>query len=209
MAAALDARADYVGLVFFGPSPRNVNLEEASALAALARGRAAVVALTVDADDALLEAIVAQVAPDLLQLHGSESPERVAWIRQRFGLPVMKAIKVATAADAAQARAYADVADLILFDAKAPPGALLPGGNGVAFDWSLLDKVKDTVAFVLGGGLDPRNVAEAIRATGASTVDVSSGVERAPGEKDPDLIRAFIKAAHASTPAVRRTGEAI
>lgn len=195
MAAALEARADLVGLVFFPPSPRSVTLEEAAPLADYARGNAAIVALVVDADDTLIDHIVTAINPDLLQLHGNETPERAAAIRDRFGKPVMKAIKVATRDDAMSALAYREVVDLVLFDAKPPKGADRPGGHGVAFDWSLLADVRGTIAFMLSGGLTPINVADAVRATGATVVDVSSGVESAPGVKDPGLIRAFIRAA--------------
>lgn len=198
LAAALEARADLVGLVFFPPSPRNVAIELGAELADYARGFAAIVALTVDADDGLFERIVREVNPDMLQLHGSESPERVAAIRQRWGKPVMKAIKVASADDAALALAYLDTADLVLFDARPPTGADRPGGHGNVFDWHLLDDVRGRVPFMLSGGLTPDNVADAIRATGATVVDVSSGVESAPGIKSPGLIRAFIRAAHAT-----------
>lgn len=194
MAAALAAGADMVGLVFFPPSPRHVSLEAAAELARLARGRAKIVALTVDADDALLKAIVEAVKPDILQLHGSESPERVAAIRKRFGIAVMKAIKVATAEDAAVALDYAGKADLVLYDARPPKGAVLPGGNGVAFDWHALEGVREALPFMLSGGLNPANVALAIRATGATMVDVSSGVETAPGVKDNQLIAQFVSA---------------
>ena len=197
--AALAARADFVGLNFYPPSPRSLAPEVAAELAELARGRTAVVALVVDADDARIDEIVRAVEPDFLQLHGSETPERVAEIAQRWGRPVIKAIKVETAADAARALAYADVAHLILFDAKAPKdlAGALPGGNGLAFDWHLLDGVKGRVPFMLSGGLSAENVGAAIAATGATIVDVSSGIETAPGVKSPDLIRQFIDAARA------------
>ena len=197
MAAALEARADLVGLVFFPPSPRNLSLAEAAPLADYARGFAAIVALVVDADDALLARIMSEINPDMVQLHGQESPERVADIRDTFGKPVMKAIRVETAEDAKAALAFREAADLILFDAKPPKGADRPGGHGVAFDWHVLDAVRNQVAFMLSGGLTPDNVGAAIRATGATVVDVSSGVESSPGRKDPALIRAFISAAHA------------
>ena len=187
-----------VGLVFFPPSPRNISVAEAAPLANYARGFAAIVALTVDADDALLARIVSEVNPDMLQLHGSESPERVAAIRARWGKPVMKAVKVETRQDAALAQAYKEVADLILFDAKPPKGADRPGGHGATFDWRLLDVVRNQVPFMLSGGLTPANVADAIQATGATVVDVSSGVESSPGIKSPDLIRQFIRAAHSA-----------
>ena len=193
--AAIDAGADFVGLVVFPPSPRHLSPEAARPLAAKARGRAKIVALTVDPDDALLDAVVAAIDPDLLQLHGEETAERVAEVRRRWAKPVMKAVKVETAEDAAAALAYRGVADLILFDARAPKTATRPGGNGAAFDWSALREVKDKVPYVLSGGLTPDNVAEAIRVTGAGIVDVSSGVEVRPGEKDPALIRRFLQAA--------------
>ncbi len=192
--AALEGGADYVGFVFFAPSPRNVAPEAAAALTAKARGRATIVALLVDPDDALIESVVASVAPEMLQLHGEESPERVREIRRRWGRPVMKAIKVQTAEDAAAALRYPDAA-LILFDARPPAGATRPGGHGAAFDWHVLDGIKDKVPFMLSGGLTPENVAEAIYSTGAAAVDVSSGVESRPGEKDPELIRRFLRAA--------------
>lgn len=198
MQVALDAGADYVGLVFFALSPRNVTLEAAGELADIARGRAKIVALMVDADNELVDRIMPWIAPDLLQLHGSETPACVAEIKRRTGCAVMKAIKVETTADAARALDFAGIADLILFDAKAPKGAVLPGGNGVAFDWTTLDDVKDKVPYMLSGGLTPETVADAIRRTGATRVDVSSGVERSPGEKDETLIRAFIANAKAA-----------
>ena len=193
--AALAGGADYVGLVFFPKSPRNVTPALAKALADKARGRAKIVALAVDPDDALLDTITAAVAPDLIQLHGEETPERVAAIRRRSGVPVMKAVKVETADDARRALAYREAADLILFDARAPADSTRPGGNGAPFDWRALLGVKDGMAFMLSGGLTPDNVAEAIRTTGAPIVDVSSGVESSPGEKDPELIRRFLDAA--------------
>ncbi len=195
MDAAVDAGADYVGLVFFARSPRNVDLATAARLAERARGRAQVVALVVDASDRLLDDIVAAVAPDILQLHGTETPQRVAEIASRTKRPVMKAIAVASKADALRALDYKPAADLILFDAKPPPGADLPGGNGVAFDWTLIADAKDHVAYMLSGGLTAENVVAAIRQTGANNVDVSSGVESAPGVKDAGLIRRFLQAA--------------
>ena len=192
-----------MGLVFFPPSPRNLSPEAARPLAAQARGRAKIVALMVDPDDALLDAVVAAVDPDLLQLHGEESPERVAEVRRRWAKPVMKAIKVETAEDAEAALRYRGIADLILFDARAPKDSPLPGGNGAPFDWRALAGVKDQVAYMLSGGLTPDNVAEAIRVTGAAIVDVSSGVEARPGEKDPELIRRFLRAAKAANQGAR------
>ena len=195
---ALDAGADMVGFVFFGPSPRNVSLAAARELSARVNGRAEKVALTVDADDTMLANIVDVLRPDLLQLHGKESPARVGAIAQRFGLPVMKALPIETRADLGAIPTYIRVADRLLFDARAPRDATRPGGLGKPFDWHLLEDLHLSVPFMLGAGLDPGNVAEAIRITRAPAVDVSSGVESAPGVKDPDKIRAFIRAARAS-----------
>jgi phosphoribosylanthranilate isomerase len=195
--AALTGGADYVGLVFFPPSPRSVSPALARVLAGEARGRARIVALAVDPDDALLDTIVGTVAPDLIQLHGEETPERVAEVRRRWGKPVMKAIKVETEQDAHRALDFNWAADLVLFDARAPADSTRPGGNGAAFDWRMLLAIKDDVDYMLSGGLTPDNVAEAIRITGAPIVDVSSGVETSPGEKDPELIRRFLEAAKA------------
>jgi len=195
MEAALASGADYVGLVFFPPSPRNVSPQAAHTLAAKARGRAKIVALLVDPDDAVIETVIASADPDILQLHGDETPERVEEIRRRWGKPVMKAIKVETAGDAEAALGFHGIADLILFDARAPEESTRPGGNGAPFDWRALLGVKDQVRYMLSGGLTLDNVAEAIRITGAAIVDVSSGVESRPGEKDPELIRRFLRAA--------------
>jgi phosphoribosylanthranilate isomerase len=192
---ALEGGADYVGLVFFPPSPRYLRLAAAAAIAAKARGRAKVVALLVDPEDTLITDVVAAAAPDILQLHGQETPERVADIRSRWGIPVMKAVAVETAEDARAGMRFSSAADLILFDARAPEASTRPGGNGAPFDWRLLSGVKGAVPFGLSGGLTPDNVAEAIRITGADMVDVSSGVERRPGEKDPELIRRFLRRA--------------
>jgi len=197
--AAVEAGADMIGLVFFPRSPRNVTLGQAAALAARARGKARIVTLVVDADDALLKDIADKVDPDLIQAHGAESPERIAEIGQLTGKPVIKAIRVKDDADIAAAAEFASVASLILYDSKAPEtlGSGLPGGNGHAFDWGLLEGTSRP-AFMLAGGLTPENVAEAIRVTGAPVVDVSSGVETAPGVKDISLIRKFIEAAKAA-----------
>jgi len=196
--AALGAGADLVGLVRYPKSPRHVSLERGRVLSARAKGRALRVALLVDPDDAELAATIEALDPDVLQLHGSETPARVAEIRARFGRPVMKAIGVGEAADLARVSAYG-AAEHILLDAKPPQsGNALPGGNGVAFDWSLLAGVDPGVSFMLSGGLDPDNVAQAIALTGARAVDVSSGVERRPGDKDPARIEAFVKAARAA-----------
>jgi phosphoribosylanthranilate isomerase len=193
--AALDAGADMVGFVFFEASPRHVAFETARALGKRVRGRAQKVALTVDAGDALLDAVAEALHPDLLQLHGRESPARVAAVKQRFGLPAMKAIAVATKDDLAAVSAYVAVADRLLFDARAPREATRPGGLGRKFDWRLLANLDPGMPFMLSGGLDADNVGEALRVTWAPAIDVSSGVEDAPGEKDQDKIRAFIRAA--------------
>jgi phosphoribosylanthranilate isomerase len=192
---ALDAGADMVGFVFFPPSPRNLSFRGAAALEARVRGRAKKVALTVDADDTLLSYVVDALGPDILQLHGNESPLRLAAIKARFKLPVMKAIPVETKADLAATARYAAVADHLLFDARAPREATRPGGLGKAFDWQLLENLNPGAPFLVSGGLDAGNVGEALRVTRAPGVDVSSGVERAPGVKDPDKIRAFVRAA--------------
>ena len=193
--AAARAGATYMGFVFFPRSPRNLSLPQAAALALQVPMGVAKVALVVDADDAALDAIVQAVPLDMLQLHGHESPARVAEIRARFGLPVMKAVGIAEAADLAAIASYEQVADQILIDAKPPKGAALPGGNGLAFDWRLIAGREWDRPWMLAGGLTPANVAEAVRLTGARQVDVSSGVESAPGIKDPAAIAAFIAAA--------------
>ena len=195
---ALEAGADAVGFVFFPPSPRHLGYEAARALGARVKGRAEKVALSVDADDAMLAAAVEALRPDALQLHGKETPARVAAIKQRFGLPVMKAIAVEARGDLAAIADYVGVADRLLFDARAPREATRPGGLGKAFDWRLLENLDPGIPFMLSGGLDAGNVAEALRITRARSVDVSSGVERSPGEKDPDKIRAFVRAARAA-----------
>lgn len=192
--AALTAGAGYVGFVFFGKSPRNVTVPQARDLALCVPIGVAKVALVVDADNDLLDQIVAAVPLDMLQLHGHETPERVAEIRTRYGLPVMKAVGVADAGDLAALDTYAAVADQLLVDAKPPKSADLPGGNGLAFDWRLIAGRYWTVPWMLAGGLTPHNVAEAIKLTGARQVDVSSGVENAPGIKDAGKIAAFTAA---------------
>ncbi len=202
--AATAAGADFIGLVFFAKSPRNIDLETARTLSERCHDRSAarVVALLVDPDDELIDDVVRRVAPDIVQLHGRETPERVRAIRARVGKPIMKAVSVATHADVAAARAYHDpgkAADIILFDAKPPPDpSALPGGNGLTFDWRILEEAGGDMPFALAGGLTPDNVSAAIQLTGAPIVDVSSGVEQAPGQKDPELIRRFLKAAKAA-----------
>ena len=196
VAAAVVAGAAYLGFVFFPRSPRHLDPTRAAALAAGVPPGLCKVALTVDATDAELDAILAALPADMLQLHGSESPARVAAIKARFGLPVMKAIGVADPGDMAAIDAYSEVADQLLIDAK-PAKDALPGGNGLAFDWQLLSARKYwRRPWMLAGGLTPANVAEAIARTGARQVDVSSGVESTPGRKDDRLIRAFLDAAH-------------
>jgi phosphoribosylanthranilate isomerase len=203
--AALEAGADLVGFVFFEPSPRHLGYDAARALGARVHGRAAKVALTVDADDATFERIVAELKPDMLQLHGKESPEQVRVLKKKFDLPVMKAIPVETADDLSVVAAYSKVADRLLFDARAPRDATRPGGLGKPFDWTLLKNIAPGIPYMLSGGLDANNVAEALRITRAPGVDVSSGVESAPGEKDPDMIRAFVRAARAADPTAKNS----
>jgi phosphoribosylanthranilate isomerase len=204
--AALDAGSDMVGFVFFPPSPRNLDLTSARALSDRAAGRAQRVALTVDADDDLLTAIVAAAQPDWLQLHGRETPERVAQVRARFGCPVMKAIGISERADLAKALAYEGVADRLLFDAKPPRDSRLPGGNGLAFDWTLLQG-RAGQDWMLSGGLSPDNVAEAVGLLNPPGLDVSSGVETSPGVKDAALIRSFIARARAAARGVSPASE--
>jgi len=196
--AALEAGADMVGFVFFERSPRFVGLDHARQLAAQARGRAKIVALSVDASDRTLAAIVARLEPDLLQLHGAESPARVAEIGREFGVPVMKALGVEDAQDFDKAGEYQDAADWLLIDAKPPRDATRPGGNGAPFDWRLARAFAPARPWLLSGGLDPANVGEAIGLSLARGVDVSSGVESAPGVKDIGRITAFVAAARAA-----------
>lgn len=195
---ALDAGADMVGFVFFPPSPRHLSLEAGRDLGRQVKRRALKVALTVDADDATLDNIMDALSPDILQLHGMESVARLRDIKQRFGRPVMKAVPVATAPDLAVLPGYAAVADRILFDARAPKDATRPGGLGAPFDWHLLENLDLKLPYMVSGGLHADNVAEALRVTRAGGVDVSSGVESASGVKDPEMIKAFIRAARAS-----------
>lgn len=194
VAASVDAGAAYLGFNFFPPSPRYLAPSDAAALAAEVPPGVCKVALTVDAGDSTLDEIVGQVPLDMLQLHGHETPERVQEVKARYGLPVMKALGVATAADLPALDMYSKVADLILVDAKPAPDAILPGGNGITFDWRLIAGRRWPVPWLLAGGLTADNVAEAIRLTGARQVDLSSGVESAPGVKDAGLIGAFVEA---------------
>jgi phosphoribosylanthranilate isomerase len=204
--AALDARADMAGFVFFPPSPRHVAFDVARTLGRRVRGRLEKVALTVDAGDSLLEAVVDALRPDLLQLHGKEPPGRLLALKKRFGLPVMKAVAVEAKGDLAIVASYAAVADRLLFDARATAEATRPGGLGKSFDWRVLQGIDPGVPYMLSGGLDACNVGDALRITRAGGVDVSSGVERAPGEKDPDRIRAFVRAARQAADAALRAG---
>ena len=192
--ASIEAAADLAGFVFFERSPRYLTLDAAQSLAARAAGRIATVALTVDASDEALDAIVTAIRPDFLQFHGRETPERVRAARARFGLPLIKAIGIGGSEDLVAARAYAE-ADILLYDAKPSPGAARPGGLGLAFDWSLLKAAPREKPWLLSGGLTPETVAEALRTTGAPGVDVSSGVESAQGKKESALIAAFLRAA--------------
>lgn len=196
--AAVEAGAAYVGMVFFPPSPRHMTLADARWVSQVVPDHVVRVALTVDADDATLEAILEAVPFDMLQLHGRETSERVAEVRARFGRPVMKAVAIETGEDLAAIDSYGEVADQLLIDARPPRGAELPGGNGLAFDWRLIQGRRWPVPWMLAGGLTPENVGEAVRLTGAEQVDVSSGVEREPGQKDPARIRAFVEAARAA-----------
>ena len=197
--AAVRAGADFCGLVFHPKSPRNLSRDQAGALAAFARGRLQLVALFADAGDEEMHEVVKFVRPDFLQLHGNETPERVAALRSRFGIPVIKAVAIADASDMTNAARHEAAADMLLLDAKAPDGAMRPGGHGAAFDWQLLRGRKFSKPWLLAGGLNAENVARAIRACDAPGVDVSSGVETAPGSKSPEMISAFAAAARAAT----------
>ncbi len=196
--AALAGGASHVGFIFFPKSPRNIAPVEAGHLRQAARGRATAVAVTVDADDATLDAIVAAMAPDMLQLHGHETPERVAAIKARFGLPAMKALSISETADLSAIDRYRGVADRFLFDAKPPKGAELPGGNGVPFDWRVLAALDPGIRYMLSGGLNAANIGEALRLLHPSGIDISSGVESAPGVKDVGLIEDFFRAVRAA-----------
>jgi|TARA_R110002096_G_scaffold181267_1_gene358790 phosphoribosylanthranilate isomerase len=197
---AVEAGATHVGFMFYERSPRNVTVTQAADLRLLVHNSVQAVAIMVNPDDTLVDEIARSVKPDLLQLHGSETPERVTAIKTRTGLPVMKVISVADAGDVATAEIYEKAADLLLFDAKPPKSMAnaLPGGNAVSFDWSLIADAEPKLPWMLSGGLTPDNVAEAIAQTGARMVDVSSGVEDAPGQKNEALIRAFVKAAQSA-----------
>jgi phosphoribosylanthranilate isomerase len=191
--AALAGGASHVGFIFFARSPRNVEPETAAALRQAAKGSAQAVAVTVDAEDAFLDAIVDAMAPDMLQLHGRESPERVAEVKARYRLPVMKAFAISEAADIARITPFRDVADRFLFDAKPPKGSELPGGNGVSFDWRLLAGLDRSIGYMLSGGLNAANISEALQLANPPGIDISSGVESAPGVKDAALIADFFR----------------
>ena len=198
LAAALAGGASHVGLIFFAKSPRYVDPAEAGRLREAARGKAQAVAVTVDAGDAFQDEIVEKMRPDMLQLHGSETPERVAEVKVRYGLPVLKALSVSEAADLERIKPFIGVADRFLFDAKPPKGSELPGGNGVAFDWHILAGLDASVDYMLSGGLNAANIGDALRLANPPGIDISSGVESAPGVKDPALIEQFFRAVRAA-----------
>ena len=198
LAAALAGGATHVGFIFFPKSPRNIAPPEAGRLRNLVSGKTKAVAVTVDADNAFLDTIIAEMRPDILQLHGSETPERLADLKARYGLPLMKAISVREAADLAAIAPYRGVADRFLFDAKPPKGSELPGGNGVSFDWTILARLDADLDYMLSGGLNAANIGEAIRLANPPGLDISSGVESAPGVKDRALIEQFFEAVRAA-----------
>ena len=198
MTAALAGGASHVGFIFFAKSPRYVAPAKAGRLREAARGKALAVAVTVDASDAFLDEIVTAMQPDMLQLHGSETPERVAEVRARYGLPVMKALPLSEAADLERVKPFIGIADLFLFDAKPPKGSELPGGNGVAYDWRILTGLDAGVDYMLSGGLNAANIGDALRLANPPGIDISSGVESAPGVKDPALIEQFFRAVRAA-----------
>ncbi|MER9295892.1 phosphoribosylanthranilate isomerase [Mesorhizobium sp. M0621] len=198
MAAALAGGTSHVGFIFFAKSPRYVEPVEAGRLREAARGKAKAVAVTVDAGDVFLDEIVAKMQPDMLQLHGAETPERVTEVKARFGLPVMKALPLSVAADLERIKPFIGIADRFLFDAKPPKGSELPGGNGVAFDWRILAGLDAGVDYMLSGGLNAANIGEALQLANPPGIDISSGVESAPGVKDPALIEQFFRAVRAA-----------
>lgn len=198
MAAALAGGASHVGFIFFAKSPRYVEPAEAGRLREAARGKAMAVAVTVDASDAFLDHIIAKMQPDMLQLHGAETPGRVAELKARYGLPVMKALPLGEAADLDRIKPFIGISDRFLFDAKPPKGSELPGGNGVAFDWRILAGLDGGVDYMLSGGLNAANIGDALRLANPPGIDISSGVESAPGIKDPALIEQFFRAVRAA-----------
>lgn len=191
--AVIGGGATHMGLIFFEKSPRHLSLEKAAGLSKHAGSRITKVAVSVNADDAYLGEMISAVKPGMLQLHGSETPERVSEIKMRYGLPVMKAIALSNVADLEGATSYEGVADMILFDAKAPVGVDVPGGNGVPFDWGLMDHFNPDVPYMLSGGLNTDNIHDALARSGAKSIDVSSGVESSPGVKDLKLVREFLE----------------
>ncbi|RUW68304.1 MULTISPECIES: phosphoribosylanthranilate isomerase [unclassified Mesorhizobium] len=198
MAAALAGGASHVGFIFFAKSPRYIEPADAGRLREAARGKALAVAVTVDASDTFLDEIVARMQPDMLQLHGSETPGRVAEVKARYGLPVMKALSISETADLERIKPFVGIADRFLFDAKPPKGSELPGGNGVAFDWHILAGLDAGVDYMLSGGLNAVNIGDALRSANPPGIDISSGVESAPGVKDPALIEQFFRAVRAA-----------
>ncbi|UCI10084.1 phosphoribosylanthranilate isomerase [Mesorhizobium sp. B1-1-8] len=198
MAAALAGGASHVGFIFFAKSPRYIDPADAGRLREAARGKALAVAVTVDATNTFLEEIVAKSQPDMLQLHGSETPERVAELKARYGLPVMKVFSISEPADIERIKPFVGVADRFMFDAKPPKGSVLPGGNGVAFDWRILAGLDAGVDYMLSGGVNAANIGDALRLANPPGIDVSSGVESAPGVKDPALIEQFFRAVRAA-----------
>lgn len=192
----IERGASHIGFIFFAKSPRNIEPDLAGKLADQVRGKVKIVAVTVNADDDDLDEIIALLRPDIIQLHGSETPERVLQIKALFGLPVMKAFAIRDADDLARIDPYIGITERFLFDAKAPAGSDLPGGNGVSFDWSLLNELDESIDYMLSGGLNKNNVSEALAITGARGIDISSGVENAPGIKDLTMIDAFFDAVH-------------
>lgn len=198
MAAALAGGASHVGFIFFAKSPRYVEPAEAGRLRQAAIGKAKAVAVTVDADDAFLDEIVEKMRPDMLQLHGAETPARVAEVKARYGLPVMKVFSVSGAADLDRLKPFIGIADRFMFDAKPPKGSQLPGGNGVAFDWRILAGLDAGLDYMLSGGLNAANIGDALRSANPPAIDISSGVESAPGVKDPALIEQFFRAVRAA-----------
>jgi phosphoribosylanthranilate isomerase len=204
--AALAGGATHIGFIFFDKSPRHIGLDAAARLRERAKGKALAVAVTVDADDAALDAIVAAMSPDMVQLHGKETPARAAEVKKRLGLPVMKAFSISDAGDLERTASYRGIADRFLFDARPPKGSDLPGGNGVSFDWRLLAALDPGVEYMLSGGLNAGNIADALRLASPPGIDISSGVESVPGVKDPALIAKFfeaVKTARAGLPASR------
>jgi phosphoribosylanthranilate isomerase len=194
LVAALNGGASHVGFIFFAKSPRNIEPQEAGRLRRLSEGRAKVVAVTVDATEDALDAIIEAVSPDMLQLHGSETPDRVAEVKSRYRLPAMKALSIRETADFQELARYRGVADRFLFDAKPPAGSDLPGGNGLTFDWRLLEPLDPSLDYMLSGGINAGNIGEALAYAHPSGIDISSGVESAPGVKEPALIDAFFRA---------------